>query len=184
MPNYCGYEMKIKGSMGDIERVVACLKEEYSYSDGRKPDHKHFFRVFSAYDDIEAEDNGDGTFTKTIYGDCAWSVHSCMQDGVGTYYGDCAEKYGSRFMGTTLAEQSIGCEIEVFGEESGINFSEHYIYEDGECILDEEVDTELAGYDESGEVTTDIDWDSYDGDIITLNPNRKDMTEGYLWQRL
>lgn len=42
MPNYCNYEMKIKGSKDAIKRVLECLKADYDYDEG-KPGHKHFY---------------------------------------------------------------------------------------------------------------------------------------------
>ena len=179
MPNYCNYEMKIKGSKDAIKRVVDCLKADYDYTEGR-PSHKHFFRVFQA-EDCGMVDNGDGTFTQYIWGDCAWSVYSCMCDGEHTYYSSLKEAHPDIFMGTTLLEQSEDCEIEVFSEEEGMEFSEHYIYKNGECLCDSSVNTEQAGYTKTGKVTKRINWDKYEGDIICLNPNRKDLIGDYQW---
>ena len=35
MPNYCNYEMKIKGSKEAIQRVIACLEADYNYNIGK-----------------------------------------------------------------------------------------------------------------------------------------------------
>ena len=142
MPNYCNYEMKIKGSKEAIQRVIACLEADYNYNIG-KPKHKHFFRVFSVYyEENEMKVNEDGTFTQFLWGNCAWSVYSCMCSGEHTYYNNCKNDFGENFMATTLQEQSQDCEIEVFGEEEGIGFSEHYIFKNGEMLVDDCVETE------------------------------------------
>ena len=181
MPNYCNYEMKIKGSKDAIKRVLECLKVDYDYTIG-KPEHKHFFRVFDSREDGEMEDNGDGTFTQFVYGDCAWSVYCCMFSGGGTYYNDCKESHPDIFMGTTLLEQSQDCEIEVFSEEESMEFSEHYIFKNGECLCDDYVDCEQAGYTKTGKITTRINWDTYEGDYVCLNPHRENQVDGFRWE--
>ena len=141
MPNYCDYEMRIKGSKSAIERVVNCLKADYNYDEG-KPEHQHFFRVLDV-NEGELEDNKDGTFTLEVFGYVAWSVHCSM---LGTtkdtmsYYAEVKQSYPDIFMGTNLWEQSEDCEIEVFGEETeGMWFSEHYYFKNGECIVNESI---------------------------------------------
>lgn len=180
MPNYCDYEMRIKGSKKAIERVLACLNADYNYGEG-KPAHKHFFRVFQAEKPYEIEDNGDGTYTQQVYGYCAWSVSSCMLEGPFTYFSQVKKDYPDIFMGTTLLEQSKDCEIEVFSEEPGMGFSEHYIFKNGECICDDTQEIESGGYDKKGNPTTDIDWETYDGDTVIFNPHRIRTIDGFNW---
>lgn len=142
MPNYCDYEMRIKGSKNAIERVIECLNTGYNYGEG-KPSHKHFFRVFQC-EEGELADNKDGTFTIEVYGYCAWSVY-CAMMGTTTdkmsYYASVQADYPDIFMGTNLWEQSEDCEIEVFGEETeGMWFSEHYYFKNGECLVNESIE--------------------------------------------
>lgn len=181
MPNYCNYEMKIKGSKDAIKRVLECLKADYNYTIG-KPEHKHFFRVFDVYDDEEMEDNGDGTFTQFVYGDCAWSVYCCMCSGDHTYYNSLKESHPDIFMGTDLVEQSQDCEIEVFSEEEGMEFSEHYIFKNGECLCDDTAQVQQAGYTKTGKITTRINWDTYEGDYVCLNPHRENQVDEFRWE--
>ena len=181
MPNYCEYEMKIKGSKKAIERVINCLKQDYNYSKC-KPSHKHFFRVFECFDDEEFVKNEDGTFTKFVWGDCAWSVHSCMLKGQNTYYDSVKNDFPNIFMGTDLEEQSKDCEIEVFSEEEGCAFSEHYIFKNGKCLLDDCVKTEQAGYTKKGKITKRINWETYEGEYVCLNPHRVAPNELYRWE--
>lgn len=180
MPNYCNYEMKIKGSKDAIKRVLECLKADYDYDEG-KPGHKHFFRVFDVYENAKMEDNGDGTFTQFVCGDCAWSVYCCMFSG-GTYYNDCKKNHPDTFMGTDLIEQSQDCEIEVFSEEEGMEFSEHYIFKNGECLCDDTAQVQQAGYTKTGKITTRINWDTYEGDCVCLNPHRENQVDEFRWE--
>ena len=183
MPNYCDYDMKIRGSKRAIQRVINCLKADYSYYEG-KPSHKHFFRVFEANvsEYTPVRKISENVYEAYILGYCAWSVWSCMCSGGSTYYSSVKKDYPDIFMGTTLAEQSRDCEIEVFSEEGGIGFSEHYIFKHGECLCDDTCDIETAGYDEEGNITTDLDWDTYDGDYTVINPHRECAGGDYAWE--
>ena len=179
MPNYCYYQMKVVGSKKSIQNVIDTLKADYDYMAG-KPEHKHLFRVFEA-NESEIQRVGN-KYCVYITGECAWSVYSCMLSGVHTYYNDIKFRHLDIFMGTTLAELSKDCKIEVFSEEEGMEFSEHYIFENGECLTDDTCDVQQVGYNEKGEISADIDWDKYEGDYVCLNPHREGMTEDYLWE--
>ena len=182
MPNYCDYEMKITGSKKAINRVIECLKADYNYGIG-KPAHKHFFRVFECYgDDEDFVNEGNGVFSKVVWGYCAWSIHSCMLKGESySYYNTCKNSHPDIFMGTDLAEQSEDCTIEAFSEEPGIGFSEHYLFKNGVCFIDECVEIEQGGYTKTGKPTKRINWDTYEGDVITFNPNRIGLEMPYAW---
>ena len=180
MPNYCDYEMKVVGTKKQIQNVIDTLKADYDYNEG-KPTHKHLFRVFDVNEgEFEKEDNG--LYSMYIFGYCAWSIYSCMCKGEHTYYNDVKKDFPNIFMGTTLQELSKGCKIEVFSEEEGMEFSEHYIFDDGDCLLDDCVDVQQAGYNDKGEITTNIDWEHYDGDMVCLNPHREDNKDVYRWE--
>ena len=181
MPNLCDYEMKITGSKRAINRVIECLKADYNYNAG-KPSHKHFFRVFDCWgDDEDFIDEGNGKFSKIVFGDCAWSVSSCMLSGEFSYYNDVKKSNKDIFMGTDLREQSKDCIIEVFSEEGGMGFSEHYLFKDGVCYIDDTCEIEQGGYTKTGKPTKRINWDTYMGDILTFNPHRLGLEEPYAW---
>ena len=181
MPNYCDYEIRIKGNKKAINRVFKCLASDYYYGeDNLKPSHKHFFRIFEA-NKGKLKTNEDGTYTLEVWGYCAWSVYCCMCGGENTYYSYVKADHPKTFMGTTLEEQSEDCEIEIFSEEPGLEFSEHYVFKNGKCILDETAEVKNCGYDENGKITEDVDFDEYGGDVVSLNPNRENETGGFLW---
>lgn len=181
MPNYCDYEMKIVGTKKAINRVIECLKADYNYG-VEKPSHKHFFRVFDCWgDDEDFVEERNGLFSKIVFGDCAWSCSSCMLSGNYSYYQDVKKSNKDTFMGTDLAEQSKDCTIEVFSEETGMGFSEHYLFKNGKCLIDDTCDIEQGGYTKTGKPTKRINWDTYDGDILIFNPHRTGVDEPYAW---
>jgi hypothetical protein len=71
-------------------------------------------------------------------------------------------------MGTTLKEQSKNCEIEVFSEEPGCMFSEHYLFKNGKCLIDDCIEISATEEDE-------------DGDYEIINDN-KDDDDNFLWE--
>ena len=127
MPNYCYYEMHVKGKRENIEEFVKVM------IDYERP--QHFWRVFSA-DTVYGDPDPDGITVASIAGDCAWSVYSCMCIGPCTYAGDADKEHQ-----TSLQKESerLHLEIEVYSDEPGMAFQEHYHYNygkelDHDCI--------------------------------------------------
>ena len=112
---------------------------------------RHMFRVFEVY----ANRRLDEANASYISGYCAWSVYSCMFGTSHTYYDDfITEKYGNKyigFMGTTLPDESrrLNLKIEVYSEEPGCGFMEHYLIDNGEILIEDCVDYEEV-LDEEG----------------------------------
>ena len=104
-----------------------------------------------------------------------------MCSGEHTYYNSLKESHPDTFMGTDLIEQSKDCEIEIFSEEEGMEFSEHYLYRNGKCEIDETVRIEQAGYTRTGKVTKRINWDTYDGEYVCINPHRENKIDEFRW---
>jgi len=134
MPNYCDYSLRVQGKPDNVEEVVKTIQAKYSY-DTMEFDHKkHLFRVFTSFisDDDEPE---EGIRSVIIDGECAWSVSTCMTE-IG-YYKEAKEEYGNNFRGTTLKEltKATNTMIEVYSEEYGSCFQEHYLYKNGICII-------------------------------------------------
>lgn len=137
MPNYCGYQMRIQGNTHDVEEVIKVIQADYNYDTMQFSADNHLFRVFEA--DI-SEDTTDGNYRDVVLGgSCAWSVFSCMMEGVGTYYSSLKAEYGDKFRGTTLVELSkkYNVMIEAYGEESGCEFQEHYLIHNGELLAED-----------------------------------------------
>lgn len=139
MPNYCNYSMCVKGTKENVVEFIKVINADYSYSTMDFSYDRHLFRVFEAYCD-GVEEMLDGRYMALIDGYCAWSVKSCMfEDG---YYSDVKANYPNHFRGTTLLIESerLNLDIEVFSDECGMCFQEHYIVKQGILEVDECVD--------------------------------------------
>lgn len=169
MPNYCDFEMKIKGSKENREKLISYLNADYHYDIKDNNEYtlkkctadKHFFRVFEA-DEIE-----EGYYTTSdrdysiLTGSCAWSVVTCMfDDDNGTYYGswkknnfyDCKDFRGTHMIEVT---KDLDLEVEIFSKEDGCGFMEHYVLNKGELLIEECVDYREE-YDEESEEVSEI----------------------------
>lgn len=118
MPNICTYSMRVKGTPEAIDEMTKRLTD-YDHT-------PHFWRVF----DAEHCDNplgNDGEMVTEFYGSCAWSVHACMMDNDPLCY---ACEYADEGKSTSLDKTAteLGIDIEVYSEEIGCAFAEHYLY--------------------------------------------------------
>lgn len=153
MANYCNYSMRVQGKEEDVEEFITIIKSDYCYDkNGNCNVERHFWRVFDAY--VVDDETVDGIRSVIIDGYCAWSVYSCMCDGKFTYQNDHPD-----WNGTTLQMESerLQLAIEVFSEEPGCCFMEHYVTVKGKYLVEEE-----------------YEWHEYclsdfDGDIDALN---------------
>ena len=167
MPNYCYYQMCVKGTKENVEEFIKVIKAGYNYGTMEFDYDRHLFRVFEAdYDEIEKVD--DNEYRVVISGDCAWSVSSCMlNEHFSSYYNCIKERYPNEFRGTTLPLESkrLQLAIEVYSEECGEAFQEHYLFENGETIIDECVDYSeyyIGDYNSKAEAEEDLDIDITD----------------------
>lgn len=174
MPNYCDYSMCVRGTKANVEEFIKVIQADYDYHTMEFSHDRHMFRVFEA-ECNELEDCVDGTFRVEINGYCAWSVESCMlEDG---YYRRMKDEYPDNFRGTTLLIESkkLNLDIEVYSEECGCCFQEHYVIKNGEMVCDECVDLEEYFVDEYenkkqaeeeiGVEFTDEEWENRDQGI-------------------
>lgn len=153
MPNLCSYELKAVGTKENQQKLLETMKADYKID---KNDPIHMWRIFDAdeYRDDTISDN-----EMIISGNCAWSVHSCMFDGDGTYQKD--DETGK---GTTIVALSkeLDLIIEIFSEECGYGFMEHFLIDKGElkindCIDYNEYSNEYETYEEFIEEEMDGD---------------------------
>ena len=185
MPNYCYYEMRVKGKPENVNQFILSLQSDYGYTpveisnrmltyprgkmliypnDNNRRVFKvrqqisspHLFRVFEANVNetecfcLPPDENGD--IIRAVSGYCAWSVYSCMFEGRCTYYNDFMRDFGIRyigFFGTTIPKLSrlLNLDIEIFSEETGVCFQEHYRVTNGNIIINDEVHI-TVDYDE------------------------------------
>lgn len=166
MANDCFYSMKVQGKPENVEDFLQMIQVNYAYddngncynpSDNNKPVERHLWRVFEAY--LNDDCTEDGIRTITVDGNCAWSVYCCMCEGEYTY-----QTQNQGLKGTTLQKESerLQLTIEVFSEECGMCFMEHYVFVNGECKVDDCVDWYeycTSDYDTVEEMNEDCDTD-------------------------
>lgn len=137
MANYCNFSMCVKGTKENIEDFLKVMKADYNYDKMEFTHDRHFFRVFESNCDeiVECE---DGRYKAIIGGYCAHSVNSCMFDDIFTYYRTGKEYITEDYKATTLPIESknLGLDIEVYSEEPGCAFQEHYVIVNGDVIID------------------------------------------------
>ena len=175
MPNYCGYSMCVKGTKENVEEFIKVIKADYDYGTMEFTHDRHLYRVFEAdYDEIE--EIFDGTYQVIINGDCAWSVNSCMFEN--GYHRNFKERFPDNCKGTTVPIESerLGLDIEIFSEECGMCFQEHYIVRKGvvevsDCVdwyeyCKDDYETKAEAEAELEIEITDEEWNSHDSYIM------------------
>lgn len=146
MANICSFRMRLKGEKENISKFFSALTQAGNIWMGRGAEADIDF-----LSDNEAE----------IEGCCKWSIQSALVDnslsmrrqketGEGCW-GDLDTSKG--FISLFEACEEYHVNMEVYSEESGCGFSEHYSYNDGE-ILDECVNFSEECDEDTGEWTT------------------------------
>lgn len=164
MPNWCVFEINVVGPKEGVEYMLNVLKCDYSYH-LEPPTFSFKEHVFRTYIDGYAFDKeydqyGDYVHYQ-IWGDCAWSVYCCMFDDGSpfSYYTSIKNNYPNNRC-TTLIDLSarFGLIIEIWSEEPGMCFREHYMIQNGVMIVDECINTVwhmLDGYNNYNEYVQD-----------------------------
>lgn len=137
MANNCFYDMHVRGSIDNVDQFLDILQYKH---------HKYqFSRVFGAdVYDFEVQSNEEGSFaTAMVYGDCAWSVAVCMTDCDWSY-----QLSIPKYEMTTLQNMSrqLNLDIEVWSEEPGMGFQEHYLYKNGVEVLNVCLDDYISAF--------------------------------------
>lgn len=126
MPNYCSFEMKIRGKKEDC---LNFLKKDNC------EEENHFWRLFK-FDSIE--ENGDeNDYEVGIIGSCAWSLEACCRNSHPLDYNN---NYGNKKDLFTENTKNFNLVMEVFSNEGGNCFAEHFMYDKGKCLVSEKVD--------------------------------------------
>jgi hypothetical protein len=120
--------MKIIGSQEGCDNFVKRLS---SYDEPN-----HFWRIFEA-DVYDREDVGDSEIALYIGGYCAWSLESCCR---ASGYSNGADLFAKN-------TKELHIKMEAWSREPGVQFEEHYVYDNGKCILDECKNIEVYYWD-------------------------------------
>lgn len=176
--------MAITGKENKVEELIQIMQNRY---DGTPDEPLHLWRVFSADETMRMRyDDTKDVVTVTIDGECAWSVASCMLEG----------GYQARFNsngqrnGTTLEKETkrLGLVVEIYSEEPGCTFMEHYIIASGNLIADECVDWKQYFMEDfecvddfnktTGENWTQQQFEEYDEDFFETGGIEWDFDDG------
>lgn len=162
MANVCNYSMTIKGELQDIKEFRKIMEDKH-------PDKLCFIRVLedSIYDEKHLKTK-DNKYIDTFYGECDWSVYTCMLDGENTYYNRYKDNKDANYKITNVLLESkrLNLEIEIYAEEYGCNFEEYFYIKNGELI-------------EYAEEDVDREWDENIGDYIVTGGLEKDSRIKY-----
>lgn len=131
MANYCDYTLMVRGKSENVDVF-------YKYLTDYENAPKNFARIFSAEIDSESVSD-EGIKTMKIFGDCAWSVYSCMCEGKYTYFTENKDA-DSNLTCLREATEQLSLEVEIRSQETGMGFWEHIHYKDGECLCEDSGD--------------------------------------------
>lgn len=136
MANMCGFSMLVRGKHEDIEKFYDAISQNGNIYMGR-----------GAEAEIEYDDE-DGV--AQIDGWCKWSVQSALTDNAISmrtkpnmwYWGDDVDVNTLEFITLLEATKKWNLVMEVYSEEPGCQFQEHYVFDNGTILCDECVEWE------------------------------------------
>lgn len=179
MANDCLFNLRAVGKKKDVKKLINVFDADFDEKTGEIPLHLH--RIF--YFDIENSDmdefnsyEDDDVINIDFVGSCAWSVYCCMFDGEFTYQKD--DKTGT---GTTIDRLSkdLNLDIEIFSEEIGMCFCEHFLIKHGEIIINDCKDFESVYIEEYNTYEEFRKSDDYNSKVteILFNNAKKDLED-------
>lgn len=163
MANICDFQMCVRGNCSDIEKFYDAMCQKGTIYMGRGA---------SAEIEFESEDRA------MITGWCKWSVVSAMVINAESmrsepdiwYWGEGKTSEGLEFITLFEACKKWNIDMEVYSEESGCCFQEHYVFVDGDLICEEcvewneywldDYETKEEAESELGIEITDEEWEN------------------------
>lgn len=142
MANNCWYEMRVVSkSKSSLERFISIM----NYAD---PEY-YIYRVFLAEPDEIKEH--DGFFHVNIAGDVAWSCYRWFSDKEDTENVLNSENNKTaHYVSIPILCQRLCLGVEVFSQEIGLGFEEHYLVDhSGEILADDCIDIGGGGRENS-----------------------------------
>lgn len=138
MPNYCNFNMRLKGEAAKVDRLCEWLGAIYNYDDKDCPtciskitekplEHHIGYRVFDfTWDDIKNIKESK-IITVDGFGECAWSTTCCMFETKDSYISDNKTNLPlTNTISLPLACKILKVEAELFSSEPGVGFAEHF----------------------------------------------------------
>jgi len=128
MANDCSYTLIVKGEQEDVQEFILRMKRNYH-------EGKHFSRIFECNIDYERETE-DNLYIAKLFGECAWSMYSCMRKGEHTYFSDLKDETGN-FCCLEDTSKELNLEVEYISEEPMMGFKEFFRIKNGDVLKDE-----------------------------------------------
>ena len=140
MANNCFYTIKaVSKDKNALERLIKIMNYE---------DNEYYiYRCFSAYKDDEYDKND--LYVIMISGDCAWSCVKWFDNQ--EVFTD-KDENNAHYVTLDILCEKLKIGIELFSEEPGVGFQEHYVvHSNGNKVVDEEAEWIQKFFDEDGE---------------------------------
>lgn len=148
MPNVCEFNLKATGRKEDIERLYKML----NYDESEKYRFHRVFECSYTFEEDLLNVKDDEEASAFMHGDCAWCLEASMLRD------DCGDD--GCLISIDRASKLLNLKIEVVSEEPACNFTEHYVVDNGEILVDEcydlITDEELEKYKDDKEGLNDL----------------------------
>lgn len=163
MANICDFSMMVKGKKENIIQFVDMMEQKGNVWMGRG----------AAVDFIDMEEIENGEFRCQIDGSTKWSIISSLVDNAVSMrtkpdewsFGENVDRTKLSFVTLFEACKQLGLDMEVYSEECGCGFQEHYLFIDGELVEEECVDYSEEYNEETEEYESSGGFDDWDFEI-------------------
>ena len=150
MPNLCSYEIRVIGSKESRDKFADYMWANYIAGNRETEPKKYFSRIAIDYVDRQPYVSNYGEEGDCYTGDCAWSIKSCMFNGEHTYFG---KGENPNLVCIENVTKDLGLRTEIWSEEPGMEFCEHYYIDNGNVIVEECLDLKEEEIDGEFEYT-------------------------------
>lgn len=158
MANICSFKLMVKGRKENVDTFTNILVTD----NPDKTEERFFCGIYEAsvgirfiegigyvnYEGYQDPDD-ENTYYRVLFGDCKWSIRTSM-----TKSGYFSESVKNAVCLETITEE-LGLKVEAYSEECGFSFQEHYIFDKGACVLEEEEEYSTLCLEELGDEPTD-----------------------------
>jgi len=136
MANYCEFRMIVTGEESNIHKFYNIMINNSNRRDTTRLKFPRWIIIGGA-----KLDNNNNKIQGSFYGDCCWSVATAMRD-----------KNSPEETNLQDLSEQLNLEIEVYSEEPGMDFQEHYYVANGEEIVDDCVDFAIQYFENQQEL--------------------------------
>lgn len=160
MANICNFSMIVKGKKENIEQFIDMMEQKGTVWMGRG----------AVVDFTDMEEVENEKYRCQIDGNTKWSVYSSMISNAISMrtepnkwgFGEGVDKTKLSFVTLFEACKQLELDMEVYSEECGCCFQEHYLFIDGELVADECVEYVEKYNEETEEYESSGGFDNWD----------------------